>query len=74
MFIGTVIDPQVPDTIRRLSWSPLFGYSLPQLLAGNIYANLGTAIGLTGLMSIFPLFLIIIIGAYYLFLLAKKSK
>ena len=74
MFIGTVVDPQVPDTIRRLSWSPLFGYSLPKFLSGNIYANLGIAFGLTGMTSTLPLLLIIIIGTYYLFSLLKKSE
>jgi 4-amino-4-deoxy-L-arabinose transferase-like glycosyltransferase len=73
MFIGTMIDPQVPDDIRRLFWSPIFEYSLPQLLSGNIYANLGTIIGLIGLTSVLPLLLIIIIGIYYLNLLQKKT-
>ncbi|MFB3895517.1 MAG: hypothetical protein ACE14V_04355 [bacterium] len=73
MFIGTMIDPQVPDDIRRLSWSPIFGYSLPQLLAGNVYANLGTMLGLIGLTSVLPLLLVIIISIYYLYFLQKKS-
>lgn len=74
MIIGTMIDPQVPDTIRQLSWSPLFGYSLPQLLSGNVYANLGTVIGLIGLTSALPLLLFVIIGTYYLFYLQNKTK
>ncbi|MDI6784581.1 MAG: hypothetical protein QME64_10875 [bacterium] len=73
MFIGTVVDPQVPDTIRRLSWSPLFGYSLHQFLAGNFYANLGTAIGFTGLTSTLPLLIIIFLGILFLVRLSKSS-
>jgi hypothetical protein len=73
MFVGTMIDPQVPDTIRRLSWNPIFGYSLPQLIAGNIYANLGSVLGLIGLTSTLPLLLFIIIGIYFLNLLQKKT-
>jgi hypothetical protein len=72
MFVGTMIDPQVPDTIRRLSWSPILEYSLPQLMSGNIYANLGSILGLIGLTSTLPLLLIIIIGIYYLNLIQKK--
>lgn len=73
MFIGTMIDPQVPDTIRRLSWSPILGYSLPQLLAGNLYANFGFLLGLIGTTSVLPLLLFIIITIYYLHFLQKKS-
>ncbi|MCX7918413.1 MAG: hypothetical protein N3A72_02160 [bacterium] len=73
MVIGTVVDPQVPDTIRRLSWSPLFGYSLPKFLSGDFYANLGTVLGLNGLASILPLLIVMVIGISHLIYLAKRA-
>ncbi len=51
MWIGTVVDPQIPET----EWNPLFGYAFSQFIHGNVSLNLGTV-----------LFIIYIPGGVYL--------
>ena len=47
----TVGGQQFPDYTRN----PLFRYSLPRLLAGDVARNLGTMMGLSGWASLVPL-------------------
>lgn len=63
MFIGTAIDPQVPESASN----PLY-YSLKQFVTQKISLNLGYLFGLSGFYSLIPLSMIIVIVVVYLFL------
>jgi hypothetical protein len=51
----TIGGQQFPD----YTLNPLFQYSKPRLLAGDIARNLGTAVGLTGWVSLAPLLAVV---------------
>lgn len=52
--------------------NPLFNYSIPNLLAGNVARNWGMVLGLRGISSILPLLLIIALGTGLLFYPLRK--
>jgi hypothetical protein len=63
VWLETISGQSFPD------WTPnpLFNYSLPRFAAGDIARNLGMIIGLRGVISLVPLFLILVaIGWLYL--------
>jgi hypothetical protein len=68
MFIATAADPQVPQTYLY----PLWEFAIPRLVQGHLTLNLGNILfGLTGLSSLIPLIVILLIGTYLLFKTVK---
>ncbi len=60
---GQAFPPAFTDSGQSIT-NPLFNYSLPLFMQGNIARNYGQIIGLKGLLSLIPL--IVVVGAIYL--------
>ena len=60
------------QTFPDWTLNPLFNYSIPNLMAGNVARNWGMVLGLRGISSILPLFLIIALGIGLLFYPLRK--
>lgn len=53
--------------------NPLFRYSLPKFLAGDVARNLGTVLRLSGWASLIPLALLLVVAGAMLFLLMYRT-
>jgi hypothetical protein len=55
------------QTFPDWTLNPLFNYSIPNILAGDIARNWGMVLGLRGIFSLLPLILLLILGVWVLF-------
>lgn len=58
-----------PDSLRR----PLFDYALPNWQQGNLARNMGTLLGLEGIWSLVPFFLVLGVGSWIVTTLARRD-
>lgn len=69
MWLGSVIDPQVPESARN----PLFGYAFDHLQSGKVSPNIGTLLFLGSLNGAYLLGLAIIVTSWFLFRKVEKT-
>ncbi len=63
MWVGTVVDPQVPDSIQN----PFFGFAFQQLIHGNVSPNLGMILAIILIPGgVYLLGLVILLGSGWL--------